>query len=189
MKQKKLIAEILEHSKKTKSILSARQLGDSSNQFVGYILDFDDKIFIMQQVTTKGLKDGLLIEAIDNIETFEKGDYEDAYGYLFNNIKILSEQTVGNLKLPKSSNWKFEILRTLFKLDKIITIQLKTDDNIVTGMILEMDETHLKFNPLTNVGKDEGTVIYAIDNISTFTVDELESRKIKVLNEWRKKKA
>ncbi len=189
MEKKKIISEILEHSKKTKSVLSARQLGDSSNQFVGYILDFNDQIFIMQQITTKGLKNGLLIETIDNIETFEMGDYEDAYGYLFNNIELISEQTVGNLKLPKSSNWKFEMLRTLFKLDKIITIQLKTDDNIVTGMILGLDETHLKFNPLTNVGKDEGTVIYAIENISTFTVDELESRKIKVLNQWRKKKA
>jgi hypothetical protein len=107
MEKKKIISEILEHSKKTKSVLSARQLGDSSNQFVGYILDFNDQIFIMQQITTKGLKNGLLIETIDNIETFEMGDYEDAYGYLFNNIELISEQTVGNLKLPKSSNWNF----------------------------------------------------------------------------------
>ena len=75
----KVLNKILTHSKKTKTILSARRYNDDDNHYVGYIIDFNDTVFIMQQVSTYGLQDGLLIETFDNIETFEMDEYEKSY--------------------------------------------------------------------------------------------------------------
>ncbi|MCF8294174.1 MAG: hypothetical protein K9I70_10220 [Chitinophagaceae bacterium] len=188
MKQK-ILKKILSHSRKTKSIISARQFGDSSNQFVGYILDYDENIFIMQQVSVLGLEDGLLIESIDNIETFEMGEYEAAYQFLFENPTKLSNQTIKEIALPKTKNWKLDLLEKLFALNEIITIQLKSDNNTITGFVVSFDEMHLEFNPLSNLGRDEGIVIYKLDDISTFTINELDSRRIRTFKEWQNRKA
>ena len=181
-----IIKKILLFSKENKSIISTRQFGETATQFVGYILDFKENIFSMQQITTNGFKDGILIESIDNIETIECGEYERAYQFLHDNFDKIDKQTINNIELPQNENWKFELIKQLHLLNEIISIQLESDKNIIIGKIVNFDETHLEFNPLNNVGKDEGIVIYKLDNITTFTINELESRRIKLFSEWRK---
>ncbi len=187
--ENKILDKILTNSKKDKSIISARQYGDSNNQFVGYILDFNDKLFIMQQVSTNGFEDGILIEEFDNIETFEVGDYESAYQFLFENSHKASKQTVKNIDLPNSENWKYDMLEKMFSLGEVITIQLNSDDNIVTGYIISFNKSHLEFNPLSNIGEDDGIVLYKIEDIKTFTINEISSRRINLFKNWRDKKA
>jgi len=185
--KKNILTKILTHSKKTKTILSARKYNEDDTHYVGYIVDFNDTVFVMQQVSTYGLHDGLLIETFDNIETFEIDEYEKSYQYLFDNADKITKQTITTLTLPKSDNWKFDLLKTLFAEKKIITIQLSSDNIIVTGFILDFDETYLQFNVISPIGEDQGKVIYKLVDISTFTIDELESRKRKAFNDWRQK--
>jgi hypothetical protein len=183
----KILEKLLKTSKKEKSIISARQYGEKSNQFVGYILDFNENVFIMQQVSTNGLDDGILIESFENIETFDVGEYEKAYQFLFENSDKISKQIVKEIDLPISENWKYSILEKLFLSNEVVTIQLKSDNNTVTGNIISFNKTHLEFNPLNNIGKDEGIIIYKLEDISTFTINEMESRRIKLLKSWREK--
>lgn len=185
--KKNILTKILTHSKKTKTILSTRKYGPDNSQFVGYIVDFNETVFIMQQVSTLGLEDGLLVEAFDNVETFEMDEYEKSYQYLFENADIIKKQTITKLPLPNGENWKFDLLKSLSAEKKIITIQLSCDKNIVCGYIVEFDETYLQLNAISTIGEDQGNVIYKLADISTFTIDELESRKRKAFNEWRLK--
>ena len=185
--KKNILTKLLTHSKKTKTILSARKYNEDDTHFVGYIIDFNETVFVMQQVSMYGLHDGLLIETFDNIETFEIDEYEKSYQYLFDNADKITEQTITKLALPKGDNWKFDLLKTLFAEKKIITIQLSSDNIIVTGFILDFDETYLQFNVISPIGEDQGKVIYKLADISTFTIDELDSRKRKVFNDWRQK--
>ena len=101
----------------------------------------------------------------------------------------VNKQTLKKLDLPKNENWKYELLGKLFLLGEVITIQLKSDNNIVTGFIISFSKTHLEFNPLSNIGKDEGKVIYKIEDISTFTVNEISSRRLQFFKDWRDNKA
>ena len=175
------------NSKKTKTIVSARKYNDEDTLYVGYIVDFNDSIFIMQQVSTYGLPDGLLIESIDNIESFEMSEYEKSYQYLFENADKIKPQTISSLKLPKGDNWKYDLLKVLFAQKKVITIQLTSENAIVTGFIVDLDEKYLHFHMISNIGEDQGKIIYNLTDISTFTIDELESRKRNTFYEWRQK--
>ena len=186
MKQN-ILLKILANSKKTKTILSARKYNEDDTHYVGYIVDFNETVFIMQQVSTYGLLDGLLIETFDNIETFEMDEYEKSYQFLLDNADKITKQTVNKLALPKGDKWKYDLLKTLFDEKKIITIQLSSDNIIVTGLIVDFDETYLQFNVISTIGEDQGIVVYKLIDISTFTIDELESRKRKTFYEWRQK--
>ena len=185
----KILDKLLSASMQKKSIITARQYGDNSNQFVGYILDYNENVFVMQQVSTNGLENGILIESFENIETFEIGEYEKAYQFLFANSDKVNKQTVKKIELQKSENWKYNVLEKLFLCNEVITIQLKSDNNIVTGNIISFNKTHLEFNPLNNTGKDEGIVLYKLEDITTFTINEIESRRINFFKNWRETKA
>ena len=185
--KKNILTKILTHSKKTKTILSARRYNDDDNHYCGYIVAFNDTVFIMQQVSTYGLHDGLLIETFDNIETFELDEYEKSYQYLFDNSDKITNQTIKSLKLPKGDKWKYDLLKTLFAEKKIITIQLSSDNIIVTGLIVDFDEAHLQLNLISPIGIDQGKIVYKLSDISAFTIEELESRKRKTFNDWRQK--
>ena len=185
--KKNILTKILTHSKKTKTIISARKYNEDDTNYVGYIVDFNDTVFIMQQVSTYGLHDGLLIETFDNIETFEMDEYEKSYQYLFDNADKITKQTVNNLTLPKGDKWKYDLLKTLSAEKKIITIQLSSDNIIIAGLIVDFDQIHLHFNLISRIGEDQGTIIYKLADISAFTIDELESRKRKTFKDWRQK--
>ena len=182
-----ILFKILANSKKKKAIISARKYNDDDTLYVGYIVDFNDSLFLMQQISTYGLHDGLLIESLDNIESFEINEYEKSYQYLFENTDKISEQTISSLTLPKGAKWKYNLLKTLFAQKKIVTIQLSTDNTIVTGFITDLDEKYLHFNMISNIGEDQGKIIYKLTDISTFTIDELESRKRNTFYKWRQK--
>lgn len=173
-----LLENLLEHSLKTKSLIGIRNYNDGDDLWVGYVVGFDNSFVVMQHISKLGLEDGLLIQRIENIESFEQNTaYINTYQSLLDSKTSVGKQTIKNIKLPKSENWQYEVLMGLFGKGKIISIELYGDDGPIHGFILGCDETYLRYKPITDVGNDEGECIYKLADIKYVTADRLESRK------------
>ncbi len=183
-----VLEKVLSHSKTTKNVIGIRKYNDGDDFYVGYIVDYTDTIIVFQHISKFGLEDGLLVEKIENIESFETGDeYIKTYQILFNNAKIIEKQTIKKLVLPKQENWQYEMLKNKFDKGKIVTVELSGDDTYTHGFIVDFDETYLNFKPITNLGVDEGGIIFKLSDIVGFSVDRLESRKREALYNLKKK--
>ncbi len=184
----RILDKLLSHSKKTKTVIGVRKYNDGDDFYVGYIVDFNDTLIVLQHISKFGLEDGLLVEKIENIESFEtEDDYVKSYQLLFKNANKIGRQTVKNIKLSKDENWQYELLKSKFDKGKIVTIELNNDDSLTHGFILDFDERHFHFKPISNLGVDEGENVYKLSDITSLTVDKIESRKRAALYEMRKK--
>jgi hypothetical protein len=184
----KIVEKILSHSKKTKTLIGVRKYNDGDDLYIGYIVEYNDTLIVLQHVTIFGLEDGLMVEKIENIETFEtEDDYVKSFQFLFKNKNKILKQTVKNIKLPESENWQYELLKSKFDKGKLVTIELNNDDKVTHGYIIDVDEKNLQFNPIDKLGKDEGITIYKLSDISGLTIDRLESRKRQAFYDWKKK--
>jgi hypothetical protein len=182
-----ILDKILAHSKKTKTLIGVRKYEDDDELYLGYIIEYSDLLIQMQQVSKYGLKDGVIILKIEDVETFEvEDDYVKAYQFLLENAKEIKEQTVESLKLPKTENWQYEVVKDLFLTKRIVTIELSNERIVVNGYIVDFDKTYLSFNPIDHIGKEQGTIIYKLVDLTSLSIDELESRKRQTFNEWRK---
>jgi len=174
----KVLEKLLLHSKTTKTIIGIRKYNDGDDLYVGFIVDFTDSIIVFQHISKYGLEDGLIVEKIENIESFEAdGEYVKAYNYFFNNPIILGKQTIKKIELSKDENWQYEMLKSKFDKGKIVTVELNNSGFDNHGFIIDFDENYLNFKPITNLGVDEGEIIYKISDITGVSVDRLESRK------------
>jgi hypothetical protein len=184
----KILNKVLSHSKKTKTITGVRKYNDGDDLYVGYVVDYNDTLLVLQHITKFGLEDGLMVEKIENIESFEtEDDYVKSYQFLVKNKTKIFKQTVKSIKLPDNENWQYELLKARFDKGKLVTIELNNDDLVTHGYIVDFDESNLAFKPIDNLGNEEGTTIYKIADISGLTIDRVESRKRQALYEWKKK--
>ena len=183
-----VLEKLLSHSKTTKTAIGIRKYNDNDDLYVGYIVDYTDSIIVFQHISKYGLEDGLIVEKIENIETFETEDeYIKTYNYFFKNANIIGKQTIKKIKLPKDENWQYEMLKSKFDKGKIVTVEINNSGTDTHGFIVDFDETYLNFNPITNLGIDEGGIIFKLSDISGFAVDRLESRKREALYNSKKK--
>ena len=183
-----VLEKLLSHSKTTKTVIGIRKYDDGDDLYVGYIVDYTDSIIVFQHISKFGLEDGLIVEKIDNIESFETEDeYVKTYNYFFKNPNILGKQTIKKIKLPKDENWQYELLKSKFDKKKIVTVELNNSAIDTHGFIIDFDEIYLNFKPITNIGIEEGEIIFKLKDISGFAVDRLESRKREALYNTKKK--
>lgn len=186
----KILEKILSHSKKTKTIIGVRKYNDGDDLYVGYIVDYNETLIVLQHITKFGLEDGLMVEKIDNIESFEtEDDYVKSYQILVKNANKIKKQTVKTIKLNEGENWQYELLKAKFDKGKIVTVELNNDDLVAHGFIVDFDETFLYFNPIDKLGNDDGKNVYKLSDISGLTIDRLESRKRQAFYDLKKKKA
>jgi len=183
-----VLEKLLSHSKSTKTVIGIRKYNDGDDLYVGYIVDYTDSIIVFQHISKFGLEDGLIVEKIENIESFENEDeYVKTYNYFFNNPTILGKQTIKHLELPKEENWQYEMLKSKFDKGKIITVESNNSGIDTHGFIIDFDEIYLNFKPITNLGIDEGEIIFKLSDITGVSVDRLESRKREALYNSRVK--
>lgn len=183
--QSRIVESILSHSKETKSLIGIRKYNDGDNFYVGYIIDYNETLVSFQHITKYGAKDGVMVEKIGGIESFETGDdYMKAYQFLMMHPDKIPQQTVKNVNLPDADNWQYEILKGLHDESRIVTIELN-NDSVIHGYIIDLDEDILQINPISNSGKDEGVSIYKLDDISAISTERLESRKRQAFFNWR----
>ena len=184
----KILDKILAHSKKTKALIGIRKYNDGDDFWLGYIIDYNDTIVAMQLVSKFGLDDGLIVEKIENIESVETdNDYIKAFQYLYKNSSKIAKQTVKSIKISDVEKWQYELLKTKFHKGKLVTIELNNGDTITHGYIIDFDEIYLQFKPINNVGEEEGISVYKLSDISSLTVERIESRKRETFYNWKKK--
>ena len=178
----KIVEKILSDSQETKSLIGVRKYDDDNDFYVGYVVDYSDKIIVLQHITKYGLEDGLLIEQMENIESFETdSDYLLTYQLLFPNASKIEKQTVKSIEVNDEENWQYEILKSKFDHGKMVTIEINNSDIVNHGYVLNFDETHVQINAISDVGVEDGTQIFKLTDITAFSVDRLESRKREAL--------
>ncbi|MDD4969226.1 MAG: hypothetical protein PHT07_07315 [Paludibacter sp.] len=182
-----VLVKLLSHSKTTKTAIGIRKYNDGDDLYVGYIVDYTDSIIVLQHISKYGLEDGLIVEKIENIESFETEDeYLKTYNYFYNNPSILKKQTIKKIELSKEDNWQYEMFKSKFDKGKIVTVELNNSGIDTHGFIVDFDEIYLNFKPITNLGVDEGEIIFKLSDISGVSVDRLESRKREALYHSKK---
>jgi hypothetical protein len=185
----RIIKEILTYSQETKTLISVRKRNSDDSTWVGYIVDFNDILFVLQHISSLGIEDGLIIERIDNIDNFEIEDnYVKSIQLLFDNQKEIQKQIVKTVEIPNEENWQYELLKNGFDQKKIITIEVNNSDVVNYGFILDYDDTSLQLKAITKTGEDDGIETYRLPDITSITIDRLEGRKRQLLYEIKKKK-
>jgi hypothetical protein len=90
----RIIKEILTYSQDTKTLISVRKRNSDDNTWVGYIVEFNDTLFVLQHISPLGIEDGLIIERIDNIDNFEIEDkYVKSIQLLFDNQTTIQKKS------------------------------------------------------------------------------------------------
>ena len=136
----------------------------------------------MQCFTRLGVEDGLLVEKIEHIESFETDDdYVKAVDLFLKNLDKLNKQKIKNISISIKDEWALEILKIEKIRDKIITIELNKDNCLIHGYILDFDENYIQFRVIDNIGTVDGKCFYKISDISSITVEQAESRKRETL--------
>ncbi len=182
-----ILNNIFSESKKDKKLIGLRKYNNSGDLWVGYVVDYNDTLVVLQHVSKFGLEDGLVMEKVFNIESFETDtEYIKAYQYLFENPHKIASQTVEKFIAPVSDNWQFDLLYQ-FGSEKIVGVEINNDD-VYYGLIVDFNEEYLHLRSITDVGQDEGTSIYKLTDITALYIDRLENRKRHAFYEWRKKK-
>jgi len=171
-----ILEQTLADSKKNKSIIGIRMYGDNTKFWCGYIIDFNLELILIQHFSKNGLADGFILAQIENVESI---DVEDNYSKSFKELSSKIEQNYNSpftVKLPKSNNWQFEFLSNYNNIDKVIAIEFDSDFSI-EGRVMELDDTFLKIEPISDLGEIDGFSIYRTENIESIFIDSIESIK------------
>ncbi|MEO6251858.1 MAG: hypothetical protein ABIO79_01020 [Ferruginibacter sp.] len=184
----RIIGEIFTYSQETKTLIAVRKSNNDDDCWIGYIVDFNDTLFVLQHISPLGLEDGLIIERTDNIDNFETEDaYIKSIQKLFEQKNIISRQIVRNIEISNDENWQYEILRSEFYHGKLITVEVNNSDAINFGFVLDYDDTSLQLTSIDKMGEEDGTQLFRLADITSLTVDRIEGRKREGLYGLRKK--
>jgi hypothetical protein len=88
----RILEKLLSHSKTTKTVIGIRKYNNEDEFYVGYIVDYNDTLIVLQHISKFGLEDGLLVEKIESFEA--EDDYIKSYQLLFKNANTIGKQTV-----------------------------------------------------------------------------------------------
>src|SRR5438552_7037024 len=125
----RIIGEVLTYSQETKTLIGVRKRNSDDSCWIGYIVNFNDSLFVLQHVSSLGLEDGLVIERIDSIDNFETDDfYLRSVQSLFEQKAVISNQIVKNIEISNDENWQHEIFQNEFYRGKLITVEVHNSD-------------------------------------------------------------
>jgi hypothetical protein len=180
----RIIESILTHSQETKSFIGVRKNNDESELWIGYIVDFNEQIFVLQHISPLGFQDGLIIERIDAIDNFEiNDDMLKTIELLYNNnLKILNQNTE-SIEISTDEKWQFELIKGIIDNGKIVSIELNNSDIVNYGYIVDYDDTILQIIAINRQGMEDGTQTYNLSDITSFGIDRIEGRKREILFE------
>ena len=174
----RIIGKILTHSQETKSLIGVRKNNEENQTWIGYIIDFNETIFVLQHISPLGIEDGLIVEIISNVDNFETvDDYIISIQRLFELNYKIPKQEIKKIDISMEENWQYEILKSGFDQGKLITIELNNNDTINYGYILDFDDTTLQICAINNIGEEDGTQTYCLENITSIGIERIECRK------------
>jgi hypothetical protein len=179
----RIIGKLLTDSQKTQTIIGVRKKNDETDVWIGYIKNFNENIFVMQLISPLGLEDLLIIEKIENVDNFETNDdYIVAIQRLYELNRNLPRQEIKNINISVEEDWLYEMLKSGFHQGRLITIELNNSENINYGYILDFDDTSVQIMAISNIGKEDGTQTYNLNDITSVGIDRIEGRKRELLS-------
>jgi hypothetical protein len=177
-----MIFDILENSKKTKSIIGLNTYGADNGFYCGFVLEYNEDFLIFQHFTKYGVYDGLLTLKLSDIKYIESNTiYLEGIKLLINNEKNVLEQTF-HLNKKNDFNEDFTNLFESFigNKDYIIKIELN-DDDIFSGFIEWCDENYFTIINIDNDGLIIGKATFKFEDLKLYWVDDLDTRRKKML--------
>jgi len=186
---KQVLNEIFSQSKSTKSLIGIYNRDIGIDDFcVGYVIDFDDSFIVIQHITTFGQKDGIHVKEISTLEKIEtESDYLKTCQILFENQKLLPEQTIENVKFSYSDSWQYHFLNDNSCIGELIAFDLKGEDLFNFGFLIVFDEENFIIHLVGQSGENQGSNVYHLIDIASFGLDTLQCRKRKYLYNMKAK--
>jgi hypothetical protein len=90
------------------------------------------------------------------------------------------------IPISDSESWQFEILQQMEgNYEKVISVEINGSDYF-SGFIHEVSENDFIIHCVGKLGEDEGTVIYKIEDVTGFKINDIDNRKRAMLFKWRK---
>lgn len=152
---------------------------ENTNEFsVGFISNFNNDYYILRSITPHGRYDGFLLRKTKNIlKLSTDGPYEEK-------IKILSERNNTHHKNCDFGNNDLveAILTYALQNQLVVAIELLNsgcDD--CTGFISSLDDEQCTIWKLNQYGKQNGTAIIEMNDITKINVDSEDEQDLKIL--------
>jgi hypothetical protein len=182
-----ILNKILERSKLNKELIGLWKYNEEDGFWCGYIIDYNENLVTIQHYTKYGKKDGIIISQISDIQSVDfNDDYAKAMQCVIDYSKELEKEDETNIILTESEDWQFELLKQMERnLDKITSLEIN-GSNYFSGFIGEVTEYDFILHCIGKLGEDEGTVIYRIEDVTGFKINDIENRKRAMLYKWRK---
>jgi hypothetical protein len=185
----RIIGKILSHSQETQTLIGVRKNNDEDKCWVGYIVDFNETLFVLQHISPMGLLDGLILEKLENIDNFETDDeYIKTIQILFEQKNKIAKQAIRNIEITEEENWQYEVLKNSFDQGRLISVEINNSDTVNYGYVLDYDDASLQISAISDIGEGAGTQTYRLTDISSLTVDRIEGRKREMLYNLKNQK-
>ncbi len=185
---KKILSEILSASKETKSLIGLYDRNTQVDDFwVGYVIDFDDAIVVIQHITSYGVKDGIHVKEIAAFERIEtESEYLKCCQLLFENHELLPRQITEKVRFSFSDSWQYHFLNDNSCIGELIAFDLQGEDFFNYGFLVDFDEESMVIHLVSQSGESQGTNVYYLNDVSSFQLDTLACRKRKAMYSHRK---
>lgn len=175
------------------NILSATKYGDmlcvyiddkKTESFCFGRLDYaDDKFFLINEISPKGLEEGIVLRKIESIFKIEK---DSQY---CNDMKFLMQSNNTEFKKYDFKNEKlvYQVLRYALKNKLVVTLFYGAEKYKVTGFPLEIDNDFCKLVVIDDYGYEyeEQSIVY-LNDISGIDCDNEKEKRLKLLHELNK---
>jgi hypothetical protein len=182
--ENQIFERILSESKTNKKIIGIRMFGSSDDFWCGYVVDYNSEVVIIQHFTKFGMKDGLIIEKVENIESIDSDDdYSIAFEYLTANGDKITLQNITNVPISYSGDWKVEIMQHCRSNELIVTLGMRNETR-VTGFIKELNEEMVRIAFIEKLGETESISYFRMSEIESIHLETMEDRKRRLLYDW-----
>ena len=181
--------KILERSKLNKELLGLWKYNEEDSFWCGHVIDYNETLLKIQHYTKYGKPDGIIIAQLENIKSVDfDDDYAKAMQVVIDYADEIEKETNFDITLSENDNWDFEIIKKLEgNFDILSSIEISNSDYF-SGFITEVTETDFIIRCVGKMGEDEGSVIYKIEDITGFKINDIDNRKRCLLYKWRKAK-
>jgi hypothetical protein len=179
--------QILEKSKANKELIGLWKYNDEESFWCGYVVDYNETLVKIQHFTRFGKPDGIIIAQIASIKSLDfNDDYAKAMQVVIDYSSELEKEGKINIAISENDNWDFSLLKQMEgNFDIITSVEINGSDYF-SGFIIQVSEMDFVINCVGKLGQDEGTVIYKIDDVTGFRINDIDNRKRAMLYKWRK---
>jgi hypothetical protein len=177
-----MILDIIQKSKETKILIGFNFYGSDNGFYCGFVIDYSEEFVIIQHYSKYGLNDGILVHKLEDIKYFEtETNYLNAIQLLIDKPNEINRQTF----LLTKNKVNLESFTSLFEnfignKDYFIHFELN-DDETYYGLIEWCNEDCFSIKNIDSDGSIIGKAIFKFEDLKLYWIDDLESRKRKIL--------